>query len=271
MFCLWLVAIESTDYFAKSGPVTAARARPQNHALPKRRRMLAAGDYRSMLTHLAGNQMTTGRVHMRPFSAARATRGRGSIGVLAERTYVMVKPDGVQRGLVGDIITRFERKGFKMIGLKMFQAPKELAEEHYKDLAVKPFYGKLVEYIISGPVVCIVRAFITTLFLYDSVTHAWTLRPARMGCGANTLEFIQHSHHETLDNLQHCTSSLSKLCVLQLQLVYFQDANCVVSNDGTLKHAQWLQHPVSMSRGIRNHAGPVLARGAPFHAWPLSL
>mmetsp|Transcript_33706 Transcript_33706/g.60856 ORF Transcript_33706/g.60856 Transcript_33706/m.60856 type:complete len:191 (-) Transcript_33706:396-968(-) len=72
-----------------------------------------------------------------------------------EVSYVMVKPDGVQRGLVGEIISRFEKKGFKMVGLKMFQTPKEIAEEHYKDLKDKPFYNKLVRYITSGPVVCI--------------------------------------------------------------------------------------------------------------------
>ncbi|XP_022776097.1 nucleoside diphosphate kinase 2, chloroplastic-like isoform X2 [Durio zibethinus] len=55
--------------------------------------------------------------------------------------------------LVGEIISRFERKGFKLTGLKLFQCPKELAEEHYKDLRAKPFYPKLIDYITSGPVV----------------------------------------------------------------------------------------------------------------------
>jgi nucleoside diphosphate kinase len=49
-----------------------------------------------------------------------------------ERTYVMIKPDGVQRGVVGNIISRFEQKGFVLKGLKLFQCPKSLAEEHYK-------------------------------------------------------------------------------------------------------------------------------------------
>ncbi|XP_010460092.1 PREDICTED: nucleoside diphosphate kinase II, chloroplastic isoform X2 [Camelina sativa] len=71
-----------------------------------------------------------------------------------EETYIMVKPDGIQRGLVGEIISRFEKKGFKLIGLKMFQCPKELAEEHYKDLSAKSFFPSLIEYITSGPVVC---------------------------------------------------------------------------------------------------------------------
>ncbi|MBA0740762.1 hypothetical protein Gogos_013951, partial [Gossypium gossypioides] len=57
---------------------------------------------------------------------------------------------------VGEIISRFERKGFKLTGLKLFQCPKELAEEHYKDLKTKSFYPTLIDYITSGPVVCMV-------------------------------------------------------------------------------------------------------------------
>ncbi|XP_071710216.1 nucleoside diphosphate kinase 2, chloroplastic [Rutidosis leptorrhynchoides] len=71
-----------------------------------------------------------------------------------EESYIMIKPDGVQRGLVGEIITRFEKKGFKLKGLKLFQCPQDLAEEHYKDLSSKPFFPKLISYITSGPVVC---------------------------------------------------------------------------------------------------------------------
>lgn len=78
------------------------------------------------------------------------------MSVRNEISYVMIKPDGVQRGLVGDIISRFERKGFTLRALKLFQCPRELAEEHYKDLASKPFFPKLVDYILSGPVVCMV-------------------------------------------------------------------------------------------------------------------
>jgi nucleoside-diphosphate kinase len=87
---------------------------------------------------------------------AAARRSVRALAVRAEISYVMVKPDGVQRGLVGDIISRFERKGFKLVGLKLYQTPKEVAEEHYKELSSKPFYGKLVEYIVSGPVVAMV-------------------------------------------------------------------------------------------------------------------
>lgn len=89
-------------------------------------------------------------------SRSPAQRTAMAAGARAEISYVMIKPDGVQRGLVGEIISRFERKGFKLIGLKMMQCTKEIAEEHYKDLKSKPFFPALVDYILSGPVVCMV-------------------------------------------------------------------------------------------------------------------
>lgn len=69
-----------------------------------------------------------------------------------ERTFVMVKPDGVQRGLVGEILSRFERKGFKIVAGKFFQVSKELAEQHYGEHREKPFFGELVSFITSSPV-----------------------------------------------------------------------------------------------------------------------
>ncbi|XP_016979822.1 nucleoside diphosphate kinase [Drosophila rhopaloa] len=70
-----------------------------------------------------------------------------------ERTFIMVKPDGVQRGLVGKIIERFEQKGFKLVALKHTWASKELLEKHYADLSARPFFPGLVNYMNSGPVV----------------------------------------------------------------------------------------------------------------------
>uniref|UniRef100_UPI00398E3117 nucleoside diphosphate kinase n=1 Tax=Pristiophorus japonicus TaxID=55135 RepID=UPI00398E3117 len=70
-----------------------------------------------------------------------------------ERTFIAVKPDGVQRGIVGEIIKRFEQKGFKLVAMKFLQAPKPLLEKHYSDLADKPFYPKLIKYMSSGPIV----------------------------------------------------------------------------------------------------------------------
>lgn len=73
-----------------------------------------------------------------------------------ERTYVMVKPDGVVRSLTGEIISRFERRGLRLAALKMMTPTKERIEEHYADLAGKKFFPGLVEYMQWGPVVCMV-------------------------------------------------------------------------------------------------------------------
>lgn len=73
-----------------------------------------------------------------------------------EKTFLMVKPDGVQRNLMGDIIMRFERKGYRLIAGKLMMVSKELAEEHYKEHQDKPFYEELVEFITSGPVFAMV-------------------------------------------------------------------------------------------------------------------
>jgi nucleoside-diphosphate kinase len=70
-----------------------------------------------------------------------------------ERTLVIVKPDGVQRGLVGPIVTRFEARGLKIVGLKLVQVSRELAERHYAEHEGKGFYPGLLNYITSGPVV----------------------------------------------------------------------------------------------------------------------
>merc|ERR1711907_760222 len=68
----------------------------------------------------------------------------------------MIKPDGVQRGLVGKIIQRFEEKGYKLVALKSRVASEELLKEHYCDLVEKPFFPKLLAYMLSGPVVSMV-------------------------------------------------------------------------------------------------------------------
>jgi len=70
-----------------------------------------------------------------------------------ERTFVMIKPDAVQRGFIGEIIKRFEKKGIKIIAMKMVSVDKELAEEHYGIHKGKPFFKPTVEYITSSPVV----------------------------------------------------------------------------------------------------------------------
>ena len=73
-----------------------------------------------------------------------------------ERTFVAIKPDGVQRGLIAEILGRFETKGFKLVGLKQLTPSKELAEKHYGVHKDRPFFSGLVDFITSGPVVAMV-------------------------------------------------------------------------------------------------------------------
>ena len=73
-----------------------------------------------------------------------------------QRTFIAVKPDGVRRGLVGEIIRRFEQKGYKLIAMKMLDVTREQAEKHYAEHKGKPFYERLIEYIQSGPIVAMV-------------------------------------------------------------------------------------------------------------------
>ena len=73
-----------------------------------------------------------------------------------ERTLVLVKPDGVQRGLIGEVIARFERRGLRLVGAKFIQVTQTLAETHYAEHKGKPFYNGLISYITSAPVMAMV-------------------------------------------------------------------------------------------------------------------
>jgi nucleoside-diphosphate kinase len=75
---------------------------------------------------------------------------------MIEKTFVMVKPDGVERGIVGKVVQRFEDRGLKICAVKMMKIPRELAERHYEEHKGKGFYEPLLSYITSGPVVCMV-------------------------------------------------------------------------------------------------------------------
>ena len=70
-----------------------------------------------------------------------------------DRTFIIVKPDGVQRGLIGEVLSRFERRGMKIVAMKMMNITEEMAEKHYHEHVGKKFYPRLLRYITSGPVV----------------------------------------------------------------------------------------------------------------------
>ena len=75
---------------------------------------------------------------------------------MSERTLVLVKPDGVSRGLVGEVISRIERKGLKLAALELRTVERSVAEQHYAEHAEKPFFGELVDFITSGPTLAVV-------------------------------------------------------------------------------------------------------------------
>lgn len=99
---------------------------------------------------------------------------------MSERTFAMVKPDGVQRGLVGEIVRRYEARGLKVVGLKLMNVPRSMAEEHYAEHKGKPFYNGLVDYITSGPVVALAlegKNAVNVVRLTNGATKPWDATP----------------------------------------------------------------------------------------------
>ncbi|HEY3292969.1 MAG TPA: nucleoside-diphosphate kinase [Candidatus Nanopelagicaceae bacterium] len=76
--------------------------------------------------------------------------------MITERTLVLVKPDGVKRGLIGEVISRIETKGYSIVAMRMLQADRALLEQHYAEHEGKPFYEPLVEFMSSGPIVALI-------------------------------------------------------------------------------------------------------------------
>ncbi|CAH2071054.1 unnamed protein product, partial [Thlaspi arvense] len=73
-----------------------------------------------------------------------------------ERTLIAIKPDGMQRGVISEIVSRFERKGFKLVGIKVIVPSKDFAQKHYHDLKERPFFNGLCDFMSSGPVIAMV-------------------------------------------------------------------------------------------------------------------
>ena len=111
-----------------------------------------------------------------PFKLKRNCSKMGS-----NRTYAMIKPDAIQRGLVGRIIQRFEDKGMQLLGLKMKMADDDILEEHYADLKERPFYETLIDYIKSGPVVCMIWSGNEAVSSARSIIGATNPSPASNG------------------------------------------------------------------------------------------
>jgi nucleoside-diphosphate kinase len=100
---------------------------------------------------------------------------------MAERTFVIIKPDAVQRGLIGEIIRRFEKKGIKVVAMKLVSVSKELAEKHYEIHRGKPFFEPTVQYITSSPVVAMVLEGINAIAMVRGMMGKTDPQKAEIG------------------------------------------------------------------------------------------
>merc|ERR1712110_552823 len=150
-----------------------------------------------------------------------------SLIMSTERTFIAIKPDGVQRGLVGKIIKRFEQRGFKLVAMKLCKPGKEHLEKHYEDLSSKPFFAGLVSHMNSGPICAMVWEGLNVVkmgrmmlgetnpqsSLPGSIRGDFSIQVGRNIChGSDAVESANHEiglwfKPEELMNYDSCTAS----------------------------------------------------------------
>jgi nucleoside-diphosphate kinase len=135
---------------------------------------------------------------------------------VTERTLVLVKPDGVQRLLSGRIIARYEERGLKIVGLKLVQVDRDLAERHYSVHREKPFFGGLVEFITSGPLVALALEGPNAIAIVRAINGA--TRPHEAAPGTIRGDFAL----ETAQNIVHASDS-AETAAFELDLWFAQD------------------------------------------------
>ncbi len=119
-----------------------------------------------------------------------------------ERTFVAIKPDGVKRGLIGKILTRFEEKSYKIVALKMMNVTDEIAAKHYEEHYGKPFYPELIDFITSGPIVAMI---IEGRNVIKGVRHiVGSTRPDEADVGSIRADYSSYS----TTNLVHASDSV---------------------------------------------------------------
>jgi nucleoside-diphosphate kinase len=120
---------------------------------------------------------------------------------MSERTLILIKPDGVQRGLVGRLLDRYEQRGLRLVGLKLMRADRELAERHYAAHREKPFFGGLVDFIVSSPLVALAVEGPNAIAVCRAINGA--TRPHEAAPGSIRGDFAL----ETGQNLVHASDS----------------------------------------------------------------
>ena len=135
---------------------------------------------------------------------------------MTERTLVLVKPDGVQRLLTGRILARYEERGLKIVGLKLVQVDRELAERHYAIHREKPFFGGLVDFITSGPLVALALEGPNAIVIVRAINGA--TRPHEAAPGTIRGDFAI----ETAQNIVHASDS-AETAAFELDLWFAPD------------------------------------------------
>jgi len=120
---------------------------------------------------------------------------------VSERTLVLIKPDGVRRGLTGEVLARIERKGLRIVAMDLRTVGKDLAETHYAEHVGKPFYGSLVEFITSGPLVALVAEGPRAIEAFRALAGATD--PVKAGPGTIRGDYAL----EVQDNIVHGSDS----------------------------------------------------------------
>lgn len=142
-----------------------------------------------------------------------------------ERTFIAVKPDGVQRGLVGEVIKRFETKGYKIIGLKLIRVTDEQARAHYAEHEGKPFYPRLIKYLQSGPVVVMV------IQGYNAVAGARHLmgstEPNEAEVGSIRADFAQLKEYNVVHGSDSVASAEREIAIYFDESELHNDSKCM--------------------------------------------
>lgn len=150
-----------------------------------------------------------------------------------ERTFVAIKPDAVQRGLIGEVIQRFEKKGFKIIGMKMIHLSRELAEQHYAEHKGKPFYENLIQFITSGPIVAMALQGIDVISLVRNMMGS--TNPQNAAPGTIRADYAQISERNIVHGSDGPESAKRELAL------YFSDSELATA--WNRDSGKWITEP----------------------------
>jgi nucleoside-diphosphate kinase len=128
-----------------------------------------------------------------------------------EKTFVMIKPDGIQRGIIGEIITRFEKVGLKIVGMKFIHIDREFAKKHYSDHITKDFYEGLEDFVVSGPVLAFILEGVKAIGVARKIVGKTEPASAQIGTIRGDFAHINYSTADSkkiaLPNLIHASDS----------------------------------------------------------------